>query len=67
MSYIHELGRAEQGATLTEGKAQAVARAVLQCSGMTVLNGHGSGVELVLPITYCNSSLQSAAGSFKTR
>lgn len=59
MSYICKLGRAGQGATLTEFKEQAVARAVLQCSEMTVLNGHGSGIELILPITYSNYSLQS--------
>lgn len=57
MSYIYKLGRADQGATLTEWKEQA--RAVLQCSGMTVLNGCGSGAELILPLTYSNYSLQS--------
>ena len=59
MSYIGKLGRADQGATLTEGKEQAGMRAVLQCSEMTVLNGHGSGIELILPITCSNYSLQS--------
>lgn len=51
MSYICKLSRADQGATLMEGKEQAVAGAVLQCSEMTVLNGHGTGIELILPIT----------------
>lgn len=30
----------------------------LQCSEMTVLNGHGDGIELILPITSSNCSLQ---------
>lgn len=51
MSYICKLGRADQGATLIEGKEQPVARAVLQCSEITVLSGHGTGIELILPIT----------------
>lgn len=58
MSYICKLGRADQGPTLTEGKEQAVVRAVLQCSEVTVLNGHGSGTELILLITCSNYNLQ---------
>jgi len=45
MSYICKLGRADQGATLTEWKEQAVVRAVLHCSEMTVRSDYGSGVD----------------------
>lgn len=51
MSYICKLGRAEQGATLIEGKEQSVARAGLRCWEMPVLNGHGTGIESILPIS----------------
>lgn len=67
MSYVCKLGRAKQGAILTEEKAQAVVRAGLQCSQMTLLDGHESGIELVLPITHYNSSLQWPAASQHSR